>query len=34
MKIARKDAIDDYDLEDFELIGYEAHPSIKAPIAV
>jgi thymidylate synthase len=34
MKIARKDAIDDFDLEDFELIGYEAHPSIKAPIAV
>ena len=24
----------DFKFEDFELIGYEAHPSIKAPIAV
>jgi thymidylate synthase len=34
MRIAPKTAIDDFDLEDFELVGYEAHPSIKAPIAV
>ena len=27
-------AIDEFDLGDFELVGYEAHPSIKAPIAV
>lgn len=24
----------DFKFEDFELVGYEAHPSIKAPIAV
>ena len=29
-----KPGIDDYDLDDFELVGYESHPSIKAPIAV
>ncbi len=34
MRIAPKGAIDDFDLADFELVGYEAHPSIKAPIAV
>jgi thymidylate synthase len=34
MVVSAKDGIDDYDLEDFELVGYEAHPSIKAPIAV
>ncbi len=34
MRIAPKHAIDDFDLADFELVGYEAHPSIKAPIAV
>ena len=30
---AKKD-IDDFDLDDFELVGYVAEPSIKAPIAV
>jgi len=34
MRITAKPGIDDYDLEDFELVGYESHPSIKAPIAV
>ena len=24
----------DFTYEDFELVGYEAHPHIKAPIAV
>ena len=34
MRITPRPGIDDYDLEDFELVGYESHPSIKAPIAV
>ena len=34
MHIAARDSIDAYELEDFELVGYDAHPSIKAPIAV
>ena len=34
MTVAPKEGIDDFDLDDFELVGYEAHPSIKAPIAV
>lgn len=35
MVIKRKPgSIDGYEIDDFELIGYEADPSIKAPIAV
>ena len=34
MQIRKRESIDAYELEDFELVGYEAHPSIKAPIAV
>ncbi len=35
LKINRKpDSIYDYKLEDFELVGYEAHPAIKAKVAV
>jgi len=34
MKIAPGRSIDEFDLADFELVGYESHPSIRAPIAV
>ncbi|WP_370894195.1 thymidylate synthase [Janibacter sp. GXQ6167] len=34
MRIAARESIDQYELEDFELVGYDAAPSIKAPIAV
>ncbi|MEO7990709.1 MAG: thymidylate synthase [Chryseolinea sp.] len=35
LKINRKpDSLFDYRFEDFEIINYQAHPSIKAPIAV
>ncbi len=34
MRITPRAAIDDYDLGDFELVGYDPHPAIKAPIAV
>lgn len=35
LKIKRKpDSIFDYRFEDFEIVNYQAHPSIKAPIAV
>ena len=35
MKIRRRpDSIFGYELEDFELEGYEPHPAIKAPVAV
>ncbi len=34
IRIGRRDSIDAYELEDFGLVDYVAHPSIKAPIAV
>jgi thymidylate synthase len=35
LRILRKpDAIDQYRFEDFEIEGYEAHPHIKAEVAV
>ncbi|WP_457255701.1 thymidylate synthase [Pedococcus sp. P5_B7] len=34
MRITPGKDIDQFDLDDFELVGYDAHPSIKAPIAV
>ncbi|MEX0914498.1 MAG: thymidylate synthase [Wenzhouxiangellaceae bacterium] len=30
---ARK-TLEDFEFDDFELIGYQSHPRIKAPIAV
>jgi len=35
LKILRKpDSIYDYKLEDFEIVGYDPHPHIKAPVAI
>ncbi|MFV0433924.1 MAG: thymidylate synthase [Leucobacter sp.] len=34
IEIRKADSIFDYTLDDFELIGYEHHPGIKAPVAV
>lgn len=35
LKFKRKpDSIFDYKFEDFELVGYESHPPIKAPVAI
>ncbi|WP_163032446.1 thymidylate synthase, partial [Pseudomonas viridiflava] len=35
LKINRKPkSIYDYKFEDFEIVGYEADPSIKAPVAI
>lgn len=35
LNILRKpDSIFDYEFEDFEIVGYESHPHIKAPVAV
>lgn len=34
LKLAKKGSIFDYDFDDVELLGYQSHPGIKAPIAV
>jgi thymidylate synthase len=35
LNIFRKpDSIFDYEFEDFEIVGYESHPHIKAPVAI
>jgi thymidylate synthase len=34
MRIADRTDIDDFEFDDFELVGYESHPAIQAPIAV
>jgi thymidylate synthase len=35
LNILRKpDSLFDYEFEDFEIVGYESHPHIKAPVAV
>ena len=34
MRLTPRASIDEYELDDVELVGYDAHPSIKAPIAV
>jgi len=34
IEIAKRDSIFDYEFDDFEIVGYEHHPGIKAPVAV
>lgn len=34
LKLAPRDSIDDYEYEDFTVVGYEHHPAIKAAVAV
>ncbi len=34
IKVAKKNSIDEYVFEDFEIIGYEHHPHIPAPVAI
>jgi len=34
LRLARRASIDDFDMSDVELLDYDPHPSIKAPIAV
>src|SRR3954462_1224416 len=34
LKLNRRDSIDSYEIADVELVGYDPHPGIKAPIAV
>ncbi len=34
MRIRKANSLFDYDYEDFEIVGYQHHPTIKAPIAV
>lgn len=34
LKLAQRDSIDSYEIADVELVGYDPHPGIKAPIAV
>ncbi|WP_317642556.1 thymidylate synthase [Bombiscardovia apis] len=34
IKIRKADSIFDYSYDDFEIVGYEHHPAIKAPVAV
>ena len=34
LQLAKRDSIDCYEIADVELVGYDPHPGIKAPIAV
>ena len=34
IRIAKRDSIFDYDFDDFEILDYQHHPAIKAPVAV
>ena len=34
IRINKADSLFDYDYSDFEIVGYQHHPTIKAPVAV
>ncbi|MDO8395075.1 MAG: thymidylate synthase, partial [Dietzia sp.] len=34
LRLRRADSVFDYRFEDFDVVGYEHHPGIKAPVAV
>jgi thymidylate synthase len=34
LRLAARDSIDDYGFDDFEVLDYQHHPAIKAPVAV
>jgi thymidylate synthase len=34
LRVGHRESIDAYEYEDFEILGYDPHPTIKAPIAV
>jgi thymidylate synthase len=34
LKVNKRDSISDYEYGDFEVVGYQHHPTIKAPVAV
>lgn len=34
IKVNKRDSLFEYEFEDFEIVGYEHHPGIKAPVAV
>jgi thymidylate synthase len=34
LRLTPRDSIDAYEISDVELVGYDPHPGIKAPIAV
>lgn len=34
LEFTHRDSLDDYEYEDFRVVGYDPHPTIKAPIAV
>jgi thymidylate synthase len=34
LELAQRDSIDSYEIADVELVGYDPHPGIKAPIAI
>jgi thymidylate synthase len=34
LRLRRAESVFDYDFDDFEIVGYEHHPAIKAPVAV
>ncbi len=34
LKLKKRDSIDDYEFEDFEIVGYDPHPAIRAQVAV